>query len=164
MTTAWIGLGANLGDPAAEVTRAFAELGELPKTRLVARSRLYRTRPWGPVPQPEFVNAVARLETDLEAGTLLEQLLAVEARHGRERSPHEERWGPRILDLDLLLYGDEEIVTERLEIPHPRMVERAFVLVPLAELAPELEIPGAGRVGDLLAHVDRGGVAPLAAA
>lgn len=164
MIATWIGLGANLGDPETEVTRSFAELDKIAKTRLVARSRLYRTRPWGPVPQPDFVNAVAHLETGLEAETLLDQLLAIESRRGRERSPREERWGPRVLDLDLLLYGKETIGTERLQVPHPRLAERAFVLVPLVELAPELEIPGLGRVSDLLMRMDRGGVAPLAGA
>jgi 2-amino-4-hydroxy-6-hydroxymethyldihydropteridine diphosphokinase len=164
MTIAWIGLGANLGKPEAEIARAFAELGGLPQTQLLARSRLYRTKPWGPVAQADFVNAVAALETALAAQALLNELLAIEARHGRERR---ERWGPRILDLDLLLYGRERIVSERLHVPHPRMSERAFVLVPLAELAPELDIPGAGCVSELLAALDRSGrldgVAPLAA-
>ncbi len=164
MIDAWIGLGANLGDPEAELARAFAELGDLRKTRCVACSRLYRTRPWGPVPQADFVNAVAGLETGLGAAALLEELLAIEARHGRERAPDEERWGPRILDLDLLLYGEETIVTDRLQVPHPRLAERAFVLVPLAELAPDLEVPGAGRVRNLLGRVDRSGVATLDAA
>lgn len=161
MTTAWIGLGGNLGEPENELAQTFAELNRLPDTELRARSRLYRTKPWGPVTQADFVNAVARLETDLEAEALLDELLAVEARHGRERR---ERWGPRILDLDLLLYGEKCITTERLEVPHPRIAERAFVLVPLAELAPELEVPGAGPISALLAGLDTSGVTPLAAA
>ncbi|MGH8274907.1 MAG: 2-amino-4-hydroxy-6-hydroxymethyldihydropteridine diphosphokinase [Gammaproteobacteria bacterium] len=159
MTTAWIGLGGNVGEPEKELVRAFIELNELPDTELRARSHLYRTKPWGSVPQADFVNAVARLETGLEAEALLDELLAIETRHGRKRR---ERWGPRILDLDLLLYGEKHIVAERLEVPHPRIAERAFVLVPLAELAPEVEVPGAGRVSELLARVDRGGVTPLA--
>ncbi|MDN5864216.1 MAG: 2-amino-4-hydroxy-6-hydroxymethyldihydropteridine diphosphokinase [Gammaproteobacteria bacterium] len=158
MTPAWVGLGSNLGEPASAVENAICELESLPETQLAARSRLYRTPPWGPE-QPDFINAVAKLETGLEAGTLLTELLAIEARHGRERR---ERWGPRTLDLDLLLYGKERIVTNRLEVPHPRLAERAFVLVPLAELEPELEVPGAGKVSALLACVDASGVEALA--
>lgn len=160
MTIAWVGLGANQGAPAETVRQAFGELDTLPGTALLARSRLYRTPPWGVVEQPDFINAVARVDTTLEAEPLLDALLAIEKRHGRERH---ERWGPRTLDLDLLLYGDETIVTARLEVPHPRMAERALVLVPLAELAPDLEVPGRGAVATLLQAADSRGITPLAA-
>ncbi|MGH8271919.1 MAG: 2-amino-4-hydroxy-6-hydroxymethyldihydropteridine diphosphokinase [Gammaproteobacteria bacterium] len=161
MSTAWIGLGSNLGDSRAAIERAFTELGELPASELQKHSRLYCSKPWGPVPQPDFVNAVAALETALAPEVLLDELLAIESRHGRERG---ERWGPRTLDLDLLLYGDETISTPRLQVPHPRLAERAFVLAPFAELAPDLQVPGAGTVMELLSRVEQGGVIPLAAA
>jgi 2-amino-4-hydroxy-6-hydroxymethyldihydropteridine diphosphokinase len=163
MTIAWVGLGANRGAPATTIRKALEDLNDGPDTRVLARSRLYRTRPWGPVEQPDFINAVAKLETTLSAEALLDGLLAIEARHGRERGEHIERWGPRTLDLDLLLYGDETIVTDKLQVPHPRMAERAFVLVPLAELAPALEVPGRGRVEALLARTGAEGVVELAA-
>ena len=161
MTAAWVALGSNLGDCEAHLNAAFEELDALARTRLAARSRLYRSAPWGPVAQPDYLNAVAALETALGAHELLAALLAIEARHGRERR---ERWGPRTLDLDLLLYDDEVIATQALSVPHPRMSERAFVLVPLAELAPDLTVPGVGTVADLLARLDAGGVRALAPA
>lgn len=162
MSTAWVGLGANLGSPSQTLVEAFGDLESLRGTRLVARSRLYRSSPWGPVPQPDYVNAVASLETHLEPMVLLEALLAIETRHGRVREG--ERWGPRMLDLDLLLYGEAVIATPKLTVPHPRMAGRAFVLLPLAELAPDLEVPGAGRVSELLARVDPSGTAVFEAA
>ncbi len=161
MTVAWIGLGGNIGDSRDEIERAFTELGELPASELQGRSCLYRTKPWGPVPQADFVNAVAALETALAPEALLDELQAIELHHGRK---HGERWGPRTLDLDLLLYGNETIATPRLRVPHPRLAERAFVLAPLAELAPDLQVPGAGVVTELLSRVEAGGVIRLAAA
>jgi 2-amino-4-hydroxy-6-hydroxymethyldihydropteridine diphosphokinase len=158
-STAYVALGSNLDDPEAQVERGFAALAALPGTLLRARSRRYRTPPWGVVDQPDFVNAVARLETSLAPRTLLDALLAIEARAGRVRGL---RYGPRVLDLDLLLYGDCELREAGLTLPHPRLHERAFVLVPLADLAPDLEVPGRGRVADLLAQVDTTGCAPLA--
>ena len=147
-TRAFIGLGANLGDPEAQVRRAFAALAELPRTRLFAASSLYRSAPVGVVGQLDFVNAVAELGTALTARALLEALLAEEARFGRTREfPH----APRTLDLDLLLYGDRVIAEPGLFVPHPRMHERAFVLAPLAEIAPDIAIPGRGRAAALLA-------------
>ena len=146
--TAFIGLGANLGEPESQVRRAIAELGKLPETRLMASSSLYRSAPVGVGEQPHFINAVARIETTLGPRSLLEELLAAEARFGRARpSPG----APRTLDLDLLLYGDRVIAEPGLVVPHPRMHERAFVLLPLAEVAAELVIPGRGRLGTLLA-------------
>ena len=145
---AFIGLGANLGEPEAQVGRAIAALGTLPRTRLLAASSLYLSAPLGVGEQPDFVNAVAEVETALSARELLEELLAAEARFGRERpSPG----APRTLDLDLLLYGDQIIAAPGLVVPHPRMHERAFVLVPLAEIAPDASIPGKGSVKTLLA-------------
>jgi 2-amino-4-hydroxy-6-hydroxymethyldihydropteridine diphosphokinase len=162
VTAAYIGLGSNLDAPDRQVERALHELDALPQTRLVARSRLYRTAPWGGIEQPDFINAVARLETELEAGDLMRCLLEIEHRAGRRRIG--ERNGPRILDLDLLLYGDANIATADLQVPHPRLHERAFVLVPLAEIAPDLVVPGRGSVRELLARVDAaGGVIPMPA-
>ncbi len=147
-TKAFIGLGANLGDPEAQVRRAIAALAELPGTRLLAASSLYRSAPVGVVAQLDFINAVAEVETALGARALLDALLAMETRSGRRREfPN----APRTLDLDLLLYGDRVITEPGLVVPHPRMHERAFVLAPLAEIAPHIAIPGKGRAGALLA-------------
>jgi 2-amino-4-hydroxy-6-hydroxymethyldihydropteridine diphosphokinase len=138
VTIAYVGLGSNLQDPVRQVEAAFEELDRLPRTRVVKRSSLYRTAPVGYADQPEFVNAVAQLETGLAAEQLLDELQGLEARHGRQRSfPN----APRTLDLDLLLFGDLVLRTERLTVPHPRMRERAFVLEPLREIAPHLELP-----------------------
>lgn len=147
MTAAYVGLGANLGDPARQLEQALRELDDLPDTRLRARSSLYRSAPVGYVDQPDFVNAVAELETALPAIELLSGLQAIEARHGRSRSFAN---APRTLDLDLLLFGDERIAAPGLTVPHPRMHERAFVLAPLVEIAPEATIPGHGRASALL--------------
>ena len=148
MTLAYVGLGANLGDPRAQIESALEEMNRLPRTALRARSSLYRSAPLGYADQPDFVNAVAQLETGLAARALLEHLLAAEKRQGRERS---FRNAPRTLDLDLLLYGDETIDEPGLRVPHPRLHERAFVLAPLLELAPGLMIPGKGAARALLA-------------
>jgi 2-amino-4-hydroxy-6-hydroxymethyldihydropteridine diphosphokinase len=156
-TVAAVALGSNLADPEVQVRRAFEELAAIPDTRLVARSRLYRTRAVGP-PQPDYVNAVALLETRLGAGGLFDRLLGIEAAHGRVRG---ERWGPRTLDLDLLVYGDLVIDTPRLTVPHPHLALRPFVLVPLAEVAPDLEVPGVGRAGALRAACMPEGIVPL---
>lgn len=152
-TTAFVGLGGNLGDAAAAVCAAVASLGALPQTRLLAASRLYRTPAWGLTSQPDFVNAVAMLETRLVASELLEALLGIERAAGRERGLRARRWGPRTLDLDLLMFGDQIIDAPGLQVPHPHLHERAFVLVPLGEVAPSLVIPGRGLVQDLLAAV-----------
>ena len=145
---AFIGLGANLGEPRAQVRRAIAALAELPGTRLLAASSLYRSAPVGVGAQPDFVNAVAEIETALAARALLEALLATESRFGRKR---EFPGAPRTLDLDLLLYGDRVIAEDDLTVPHPRMHQRAFVLAPLAEIAPNAFVPGKGPVARLLA-------------
>jgi 2-amino-4-hydroxy-6-hydroxymethyldihydropteridine diphosphokinase len=143
VTRAFVGLGANLGDREAAIRRAAELIGA---TRL---STIIETEPWGYANQPPFLNAVAEVDTQLPARELLAQLLDVERRLGRERVG--PRWGPRRIDLDLLLFGDEVIDEPGLEVPHPRMAERAFVLEPLAELAPAQEIPGLGTVQALLA-------------
>ncbi len=148
---ATIGLGANLDDPAAQVEYALTELDRLPGTRLVARSSLYASAPVGYVDQPDFINAVAQVETGLAPRALLAALLDIEHRHGRERS---FRNAPRTLDLDLLLYGDAHFHEDGLTLPHPRMHERGFVLLPLMEIAPDTAIPGRGRAADWLAACD----------
>jgi len=158
MNTAFIALGANLGDPAATVKAAFAALANLPDSRIVHCSSLYRTAPVGITEQPEFVNAVAQLETDLAPEALLDALLEIEQRFGRIRA---ERNGPRTLDLDLLLYGDQFVSLPRLTLPHPRLHLRAFVLYPLAEIAPNLEIPGRGTVAAWLPAVANQGIVRL---
>jgi 2-amino-4-hydroxy-6-hydroxymethyldihydropteridine diphosphokinase len=157
--SAWIGLGSNLDDPASQLRGAFGALERLPGTRLVRRSALYRTPPWGDTAQPDFVNAVAEIATLLPPRDLLDALLAIEADSGRVRA---RRWGPRVLDLDLLLYADRVIKQAGLVVPHPHLHERAFVLLPLADVAPQLQVPGAGRVADLLDRVDRAGCERLA--
>lgn len=156
--TACVALGSNLDGPRAQVERGLTALATLSKTRLLVCSRLYRTPPWGMLDQPDFINAAARLETTLAPRELLDALLAIEARAGRVRGT---RNGPRTLDLDLLLYGDRVIDEPDLVVPHPRLHERAFVLRPLADVASDLEVPGQGRVADLLSRVDASGCMAL---
>lgn len=147
MTLAFVGLGGNLGEPGRRLEQAFDALGRLPRTKLVRRSSLFRSAPLGYADQPEFVNAVAELETELPAQRLLAELQAIEKQHGRERSfPN----APRTLDLDLLLFGSAVIDAPGLTVPHARMHERAFVLLPLVEIAPLATIPGRGPARDLL--------------
>jgi 2-amino-4-hydroxy-6-hydroxymethyldihydropteridine diphosphokinase len=155
---AYIGLGSNLDGPQDRVDRALAALGDLPRSRLVARSALWRTPPVGPVAQPPFINAVAGLLTQLAPEDLLAQLLGIERGQGRQR---EQRWGPRTLDLDLLAYGTQVVDSPGLQVPHPEMHQRAFVLYPLAELAPDLWVPGRGRVAALRAGADGTGLERL---
>lgn len=149
---AFVALGSNQGDPQRQVREAVQALGRLPRTRVLQRSPLYQTPPWGLKEQPDFVNAVAELDTGLTPLELLRSLLSIERAAGRHREG--PRWGPRVLDLDLLTYGDHVRDEPGLTLPHPRIAERAFVLLPLADLAPGLEIPGQGRVADLLAAID----------
>jgi len=161
LTPAFIALGANVQRPEEQVSSAFEALAMLPRTRLAAVSSLYRSAPVGYLEQPDFVNAVAKIDTALEPRALLEALLDIEQRYGRVRDfPN----APRTLDLDILLYGDTKLREAGLSIPHPRLHERAFVLVPLAELAPDAMVPGRGAVRDLLGGVDAAGVVKLAAA
>jgi len=145
----FIGIGANLGDAKATVAMAIAALAHLPDTKLVAQSALFGSAPIDSSGD-DYVNAVAELGTSLSATVLLQHLQAVELVHGRERPYHN---APRTLDLDLLLYGTEEIQTANLQVPHPRMTERAFVLLPLLQLAAEIHIPGKGRAQDFVAAV-----------
>jgi 2-amino-4-hydroxy-6-hydroxymethyldihydropteridine diphosphokinase len=159
LSTAYIGLGSNLGDSQQHVRDAVEALGRLPGTRVLARSRLYRTPPWGVLDQPPFVNAVAAVETSLEPRPLLDALLRIERDFGRIRDG--SRWGPRILDMDLLLHDDNVLSDPDLTLPHPHIGQRAFVLLPLADLAPDLDIPGQGRVADLLAAIDVDGCEAL---
>ena len=147
MTAAFVGIGANLGEPRSQVKQALLELDAIPYTRLIKASSLYRSEPLGHAEQPEFVNAVAQLETGLPAERLLAELQAIEARHGRERSFAN---APRTLDLDLLLFGSAVLNKAALTVPHPRMHERAFVLAPLLEIAPQASVPGRGAVKELL--------------
>lgn len=158
MKTAYVALGANLDDPATTVRAAFAALANLPDSRIVHCSSLYRTAPVGIADQPEFINAVAELETSLAPEALLDALLEIEQRFGRIRA---ERNGPRTLDLDLLLYDDQCVDLPRLTLPHPRLHLRAFVLQPLAEIAPDLEIPGRGTVAAWLPAVANQGIIKL---
>jgi 2-amino-4-hydroxy-6-hydroxymethyldihydropteridine diphosphokinase len=157
--TAYVGLGSNLDRPREQVLAALDELERLPQTRLVSRSRLYRSAPLGHDAQPDFVNAVARIDTGLEPPRLLAELQAIEKRHGRER-PFPD--APRTLDLDLLLYGDEVIASTSLTVPHPRMHERAFVLRPLAEICPAASVPGRGTAAQLLQACPAQDVEPMA--
>ena len=138
----FIGIGSNLDDPLAQVRRALTELAELPGCSGLSASPLYRSRPMGPQDQPDYINAVARLVTTLAPLRLLDVLQGIEQAHGRVRGP--ERWGPRTLDLDLLLYGNSFIEHPRLRVPHPGLTQRAFVLIPLADIQPDLLL-GDGR-------------------
>ncbi|WP_120799759.1 2-amino-4-hydroxy-6-hydroxymethyldihydropteridine diphosphokinase [Thiocapsa rosea] len=156
----WIGLGSNLQEPERQVRAALGELAALPESRLQAASRLYRTAPVGPPGQPDYINAAARLETRLPPRALLAELHRIELAHGRRRDG--TRWGPRILDLDILIYGDARIDEPGLTIPHPEMARRAFVLVPLADVAPpDLAVPGVGILAEMLERCERDGVEPL---
>jgi 2-amino-4-hydroxy-6-hydroxymethyldihydropteridine diphosphokinase len=152
---AFIGIGSNLDEPVSKVRSALVELERLPATRVVRCSSLYRTAPVGYLEQPDFINAVARVDTTLDPHQLLAALLEIEKRHSRVRSVPN---APRTLDLDILLYGDRTIAERGLSVPHPRMHERAFVLIPLAEIAPEILIPGRGSAAALLAGVAADGV------
>jgi len=156
---AYIGIGSNLGDPPARVRAAFRELQHLPGTRLAACSSLYRSSPMGPEDQPDYVNAVAAVDTGISAAALLQALAQIEDRQGRARGP--QQWGPRTLDLDLLLYGEQRITAPGLVVPHPGLHERDFVLVPLAEIAGDLDVPGRGRLSILAGHCRQHGLTRL---
>ena len=163
MTTpviAFVGLGGNLGDPVATLGAALQALDEVQDTRLLRASRLYRTPAWGLEQQPDFINAVAMLETRLAAQALLESLFVIERRHGRVREA-EQRWGPRTLDLDLLLYGDAMIDEPGLRVPHPYLHERAFALLPLLEIAADVEIPGRGLARNAVSLLEKSNIQSL---
>jgi 2-amino-4-hydroxy-6-hydroxymethyldihydropteridine diphosphokinase len=159
-TVALIGLGGNLGDAAATLRHAFKDLDALANTRLLRASKLYRSRAWGRIDQPDFINAVAMIETGLGARELLDAMLEIEHHAGRERHA-DERWGPRTLDLDLLLYGDAVIDEPGLHVPHPHLHERSFALVPLVEIAPDAMIPGIGSARSALAAMEPSGIEAL---
>jgi 2-amino-4-hydroxy-6-hydroxymethyldihydropteridine diphosphokinase len=144
---AYVGLGSNLQGPARQLEITFELLGEIRATRLVKQSSLYRSAPFGGIEQPDFVNAAASLLTQLSAKDLLLELQRLENERGRERG--DVRWGPRILDLDLLVYSTQIINESGLSVPHPGIGERNFVLLPLREIAPELNIPGLGRISSI---------------
>lgn len=156
---AYVGLGSNLENPIQQVSDALIELNEIAQTRLLKQSQLYRSDPVGPPGQPDYINAVALLETALEPLDLLDALQSIENAHQRRRIQH---WGPRTLDLDLLLYADQQIDLERLQVPHPHMTEREFVLYPLAEIAPEIELPNGIPLQQLLTKCPLGTLAPVA--
>ncbi len=146
---AFIGLGSNLDDPHEQIGRAFAELAQIPNTLLRARSSLYQSTAVGPGDQPDYINAVAEVSTELSPLALLDALQTIERAHHRERKVH---WGPRTLDLDILLLDNLQIDSERLKVPHPYLEERNFVLHPLWEIAPTLILPNGRRLDDLVAH------------
>nr|WP_279077617.1 2-amino-4-hydroxy-6-hydroxymethyldihydropteridine diphosphokinase [Hafnia alvei] len=152
MTHVYIALGSNLANPLHQVQSALNALAELPQTTLTATSSLYRTPPLGPQDQPDYLNAVVALDTDLSAENLLDHTQKIELEHGRVRK--DERWGPRTLDLDILLFGDEIINTERLTVPHYDMKNRQFMLYPLAEIAPELHFPSGESLQSVIAQLN----------
>ncbi|EIC31367.1 2-amino-4-hydroxy-6-hydroxymethyldihydropteridine diphosphokinase [Methylomicrobium album] len=154
--TAYLGLGSNLADPVKQVRSARADCAAVPGVRELAFSSLYRSPPMGPQDQPDYVNAVMAVSTDLTAPALLRQLQCIEQAHGRVRAG--ERWTARTLDLDLLIYGAHRIETGELTVPHPGLGQRAFVLYPLFEIAPALVIPGLGRIADLIVNCPRDGL------
>ena len=157
---AFVGLGGNLGEPAATLRAALLALDGLQGTRLLRASRLYRTPAWGLEQQPDFINAVAMLETSLGAQALLESLFVIERQHGRVREA-ELRWGPRTLDLDLLLYGEAVIDEPGLRVPHPHLHERAFALLPLLEIAADVAIPGRGLARNAVSRLEKPDIQPL---
>ena len=148
MLRVYIGLGSNLAQPAEQLQAALSALADLPDSQLIAVSSLYASKPLGPADQPDYVNAVAALDTALEPLQLLDRLQQIELQQGRQRKA--ERWGPRTLDLDILLFGDQLIDLPRLQVPHYHLQERPFVLYPLAEIAPALEPPDGPSLAELL--------------
>ncbi|AJZ88216.1 2-amino-4-hydroxy-6-hydroxymethyldihydropteridine diphosphokinase [Cedecea neteri] len=156
MTLAYIALGSNQASPLEQVSSALDALAAIPQSRMVATSSFYRTPPLGPQDQPDYLNAAVVLDTDLSAEALLDHTQRIELEHGRVRK--EERWGPRTLDLDLMLFGDEVIHTERLTVPHYDMKNRAFMLVPLLEIAPECRFPDGQSVAAILASLSQEGI------
>lgn len=156
MTKVFIALGSNLNQPLAQVEAALDAIRQIPNTQLINCSRFYRTKPLGPQDQPDYLNAVVELETSLEPEQLLDATQAIEQNQGRVRK--DERWGPRTLDLDILLFGNQMINTERLTVPHYDMHNRAFMLYPLAEIAPDLVFPDATPLSELLAKIPADGL------
>ncbi|WP_419571295.1 2-amino-4-hydroxy-6-hydroxymethyldihydropteridine diphosphokinase [Rheinheimera sp.] len=159
MIRCYIGLGANLHQPLQQLEQAVAALKQVKDCELIAVSGFYGSKPMGPQDQPDYVNAVAALDTELAPEALLDQLQQIEQQQGRQRKA--ERWGPRTLDLDLLLYGDQKINTERLTVPHYGMKQREFVLFPLHQLAPQLVLPCGTSLNSLLEIVPENGLTIL---
>lgn len=169
MTTVYIGIGSNLAEPREQVSQAISELRQLKECEFISASSLYKSKPLidpqqplDDSPQPDYVNAVVAIETDRDPLSLLDDLQAIEETHGRRRTA--ERWGPRTLDLDVLLVGDKIVNHPRLIIPHPGLHERSFVLYPLHEIAPDLVIPGYGPLTGLVAQCDDEGLERLSKA
>ncbi|WP_028023047.1 2-amino-4-hydroxy-6-hydroxymethyldihydropteridine diphosphokinase [Enterovibrio calviensis] len=160
MIRAYIAIGSNLGNPVEKAQNAIKALAQLPDSRWVICSSLYSSKPMGPADQPDYVNAVAAIDTALLPLDLLAHTQRIELEFGRERK--DERWGPRTLDLDILLYGDLQLESERLTVPHYGMKEREFVLYPLAEIAPDLHLPDGSAVADLVAVTDKNGLTSIA--
>ncbi|MBF6024341.1 2-amino-4-hydroxy-6-hydroxymethyldihydropteridine diphosphokinase [Lysobacter niastensis] len=159
---AYVGLGSNLGESVATLRAALTALDAISGTHLVRASHFYRTPAWGVTEQPDFLNAVAMVRTQLPAAELLAAMLDIERAAGRNRSADgSDRWGPRTLDLDLLLYGDAVVDVPGLHVPHPHLHERAFALVPLVEIAPDTVIPGVGRARDALARMETADIEAL---
>lgn len=158
MIRCYLGLGANLQEPRSQLEQAIVSLQDLPQSQLIEVSAFYSTKPVGPQDQPDYINAVACLDTNLEPLALLDALQAIENNQGRVRIEH---WGARTLDLDILLYGNEVIQNERLTVPHAFMQQRAFVLYPLASIAPDLQLPDNTLLSSLLQQVPAEGIAPL---
>jgi 2-amino-4-hydroxy-6-hydroxymethyldihydropteridine diphosphokinase len=158
VTLSYVALGSNLGDARLQVVHAMAALAQLPATRVLRSSQLYRTPPWGIVDQPPFINAAVELDSGLDAMTLLDALLALERQAGRTRTV---RYGPRTLDLDLLHVDGVQMQGERLTLPHPRMMERAFVLLPMSDMAPDFRPTGRQTVAERLAELDLTGYEKL---
>ena len=155
---AYIGLGSNLNDPYTQVMQAFIELAEIPTTRLLKRSAIYRSRAVGPGDQPDYINAAALLQTELTPLALLDTLQVIEQIHNRIRIEH---WGPRTLDLDILLLDNHIIASERLNVPHPFLAQRSFVLYPLADIAPDLKLPDGTPLRELVEKCSRDGLERL---
>jgi len=155
MKGVYIGLGSNLGDPEAQIRAAITALNECDEVSVIAQSSLYSSPPMGPQDQPDYINAVVEIDTTLFAHDLLNQLQHIEQQQGRVRERH---WGERIIDLDMLVYGNNILDDDRLQVPHPGMTSRSFVLYPLAEIAPDLNIPSMGKIEQLLKDCPRNGL------
>ena len=158
MKIAYIGLGSNMNSPIKQIKSAIKSIEEIASTEITDVSSLYKSKPVGPQNQDDYINAVVKIETELMPYQLLECVQEIEKQHGRIRG---ERWGPRVIDLDILMYGNEIMIDQKLTIPHPEIHNRSFVLVPLAEIDSDCEIPGKGSVSDLLATIDKSNIVQL---
>lgn len=156
MTRVYLAIGSNLASPLEQVNAALAALADIPESQLVAVSDFYRTPPLGPQDQPDYLNAAVALETTLAPEALLDHTQRIELQQGRERKAH--RWGPRTLDLDIMLFGEQLIHTPRLTVPHYDMKNRAFMLLPLAQIAPDLRFPDGDKLSELLEKLDHSGI------